>query len=245
LIEILKKIIRIIINSFGYDIHKTHFMQVLSPTTKAGIYRCKKRGIEISTVIDVGASDGRWTEVCMKYYPNAYYFLLEAQQPHEEKLIKLKNKCSNIDYVISAAGNKQGQIYFDTSALLFGVAQDEPFEKDCAIVPVTTIDYEVNARNLKPPFLIKLDVHGYEVPILEGAKETLSESNLLIIETYNFKLNKNCLRFYDICKYMENKGFYPIDIVEIIPRPYDYSFWQMDIFFIRSDRKEFTYNLFK
>jgi len=249
LVKLLRSTIKRIINSFGYDLTKIHFnkqntrfIQTLSASTEDGISRCKKKDIEISTVIDVGASDGRWTKMCMKYYSKSSYFLIEAQQPHEENLIKFKKKYKNVDYIISAAGNRQGQIYFDVSNILFGRAQEEAFEKDCIKVPVTTIDHEVRVRSLKPPFLIKLDTHGYEVPILEGARETLGKSNILILETYFFKLSKNCLKFYDICKYLENKGFYPIDMVEIIHRPYDYSLWQVDMYFTRSDGNEFIHN---
>ena len=42
--------------------------------------------------------------------------------------------------------------------------------------------------SLPGPHLIKLDTHGYEVPILCGATETLRNTNLLVIETYNFRL---------------------------------------------------------
>lgn len=243
--QIVKKIAKKIINNFGYDITRNLTSHLYSQSMEGGIYRCKNRDIEISTVIDVGASNGCWTKLCMKYYPKSYYFLIEAQQPHEKALIDLKNKYANISYVISAAGNRQGQIYFDVKDLWSGLASEKPFEKNCIKVPVTTIDNEVNIKHLIAPFLIKLDTHGYEVPILEGAKDTLNECNMIILEAYNFKLTKDSLRFYEICQYLEDKGFYPIDIVDLTLRPYDFSLWQMDIFFIRSDRKEFTFNKYK
>jgi FkbM family methyltransferase len=37
-------------------------------------------------VIDIGASDGRWSGVCAKHYPDAHYLLIEAQDLHEEAL---------------------------------------------------------------------------------------------------------------------------------------------------------------
>jgi hypothetical protein len=106
-------------------------------------------------------------------------------------------------------------------------------------VPVTTIDAQVAQRQLKPPFLIKLDTHGFEVSILNGAQATLRQTNLLVIETYNFHLLPDSLRFHEMCSFMEARGFRPIDLVEPMHRERDQALWQFDLVFIRADRPEF------
>jgi FkbM family methyltransferase len=55
-------------------------------STDRALWRVATRDLEIGTVIDVGASDGRWSDVCAKHYPDAHYLLIEAQDPHEEAL---------------------------------------------------------------------------------------------------------------------------------------------------------------
>lgn len=211
-------------------------------TMEEGLRRCSKRGIPIETVIDIGASNGSWTQLCKQFFPDAYYFLVEAQPCHENDLKKLRKNVSRTDYVLAAAGSRTGAIYFDVSDPFGGVASDLPFEKDCLEVPVTRIDDVVAARALRPPYLLKLDTHGFEIPILEGAEKTLREANLVILEVYNFKIRPEALKFYEICGYMEKNGFRPVEIVDLMLRQYDDSFWQMDIFFIRNDRKEFLHN---
>jgi len=226
------------LKNLGYQVTKINNTNY---NMKDGIKRCRKRGIEIRTVIDVGASNGCWTKLCMEFYTNSYYYLIEAQKAHEHSLNVFKNLNSNLDYTIKAAGNRIGEIYFDDSDLFGGLASDKPL-KNCIKIPVTTIDYEVDKNNLNPPFLIKLDTHGFEVPILEGAKQVLKDSNLVIIEAYNFRLTENSLKFYELCIYMETLGFYPIDIVDLMSRKKDPSLWQMDIFFIKKERSEFYSN---
>ena len=239
----IKKYLHILLkkflNNIGYQIIKINNNR---NNMEDGIKRCRNRDIEIKTVIDVGASNGCWTKLCMKYYQDSYYYLIEAQKAHEPSLNILKNKYSNIDYAIKAAGNRLGEIYFDDNDLFGGEASDKPFANNCIIVPISTIDYEVKKNNLKSPFLIKLDTHGFEIPILQGAEKALNESNLVIIEAYNFKIAENSIKFYELCVYMEKKGFYPIDIIDLSLRPKDFSLWQMDIFFIRKDRPEFSSN---
>jgi hypothetical protein len=55
-------------------------------STDRALWRVANRDLEIGTVIDIGASDGRWSDVCAKHYPDAHYLLIEAQDPHEEAL---------------------------------------------------------------------------------------------------------------------------------------------------------------
>ena len=109
-------------------------------------------------------------------------------------------------------------------------------------MPVISLDTVIEKRQLKPPYLLKLDTHGFEVPILEGAKDVLKHSELVIIETYNYKLTDDSLKYYEMCKYMEDLGFSTIEMVDFMQRTYDNSFWQMDTFFIPSNHKAFTYN---
>lgn len=206
--------------------------------------RCIKRGLNAKTIIDIGASDGRWTKECLSHLPNSNYLLIEAQSPHEESLIKLKEKNSNVDYIVAAAGREKGKIYFDNTALLGGVASEKPFKENCIEVPVISVDDEIKSRNLPGPYVLKLDTHGFEIPILEGAKKTIQNSELIIIEVYNFKISDESLFFYQLCEYMASLGFSPIEMADPMLRDYDDSFWQMDIFFIKSKRKEFTYTSF-
>jgi hypothetical protein len=139
-------------------------------------------------------------------------------------------------------GNHTGKIYFDNENLWDGLASETAFKKNCIEVPVVSIDSEISKRDLKPPYLIKLDTHGFEVPILEGAKQALCQAELIIIETYNFRLTNKSLKYYEMCAYMEELGFSSIEIVDPILRKLDFSFWQMDIFFVPSKKNEFTKN---
>ncbi|MBI1881505.1 MAG: FkbM family methyltransferase [Chloroflexi bacterium] len=186
-----------------------------------------------------------WTEQCRKWFPEAFYFLIEAQKPHEPDLITFKRRRSNVDYIIAAAGDVEGQIYFDATNLMGGAASHTPFEKNCIIVPVTTVDIQVSLKNLLPPFLIKLDTHGFEVPILEGAKQTLKQTELIVMEVYNFNIVPNSLRFHEMCAYMESQGFRCIDLCDPRHRPRDGALWQFDLFFARSENPIFASNNYK
>jgi len=79
------------------------------------------------------------------------------------------------------------------------------------------------------------------VPILKGASHTLSETDAIIMECYNFKISPECLLFYEMCNYLDGLGFRCVNLVNPEWRPYDDALWQMDLIFIRKNMPEFSY----
>jgi FkbM family methyltransferase len=240
----LKRLIKVLFKRAGYKItaittDQSHFFSMFT-----ALKRCLDRGVQPQTVLDIGASDGRWTMSCMKLIPNARYLLIEAQTEHRVALEQLSQKHHNIDYQIAAAGSQSGQIYFDAKELFGGLASFSPIEGGIQ-VPMVSIDDEVVTRKLSKPYLLKLDTHGFEIPILEGAKRVLRDASLVIIEAYNYQLTPDSLRFFELCEYMDNLGFAPIEIADPMLRLHDSSFWQMDIFFIPKTSPEFAYRAYK
>ncbi len=210
--------------------------------TESALYRIGSRELEINTIIDIGASDGRWTGMALQHLPHASAFLVEAQQPHEKELKNFVKKYPQAEYIISAAGREKGHVSFEGEDLFGGKVIEGEVNGQTSQVPVDSIDNWVSSKNLTPPFLIKLDTHGYEVPILEGATSALKETNLLVIECYNFQIGEDSLLFHQMVDYMDSIGFRCIDISEPLFREKDLSFWQIDLFFVRANRKEFDYN---
>ena len=231
-----------ILRPMGYELVRASS----SVSWQSALSRLSVRSVPIKTVIDIGASDGRWSKTLQSFYPDAFYFLVEAQETHKSKLQAYKEHQDNVDYLLAAAGDYTGEIYFDARNPSGGLASHELIEHERVVkVPVTTVDIEVSERNLKAPYLLKLDTHGFEVPIFRGAEETLKNTSLIVVETYNFTVAERSLRFYEICVFLESKGFRPIDLASPAFRPRDKAFWQVDLFFVRCSREEFQSNAYK
>jgi FkbM family methyltransferase len=228
-----------LLNRFGFQISRYS-----NTTLQAAFERLALRPVLVNTVLDVGASDGRWSEKIFRYYSDAFYMLVDANAVHRTALDHFKQKYPRSDYILAAAGNADGVTYFYTSDPLGGVATNYA-GVGAVEVPMVSLDSLVTKRGLSPPFLIKLDTHGFEVQILEGARETLLQTNLIVMETYNFPITPDSLKFYEMCALMEKYGFRPIDIIDPMHRPLDGVFWQVDLMFTRDDSDVFKSNLFK
>src|SRR5690606_1041292 len=103
----------------------------------------------------------------------------------------------------------------------------------------------VQRLGLKGPFLVKLDTHGFEMPILEGCSEILPDVELFIIECYGFHITGSSLLFWEMCHEMDKLGFALFDIVDVMHRPKDGAFWQCDAFVIRKSNALFSDNRYK
>jgi FkbM family methyltransferase len=207
-----------------------------------GAFRAlKSRGHAFNTVVDIGASTGIWSERLMRYFPSSRYLLIEAQPVHEPALREFCARHPNAQFALAAAGEKEGRIFFDAADPFSGQASATRTAAANLQLPVTTVDNEVRARKLSGPYLLKFDTHGFELPILKGAAETLAGTEVIIMECYNFKIAPECLTFDEMCRHLGNLGFRCIDLVDAMHRPHDDAFWQMDLVFVRQTRPEFAY----
>jgi FkbM family methyltransferase len=167
------------------------------------------RGMSLSTVISELLIRG-WSAELIKIVPDASYLLIEANKIHEEKLREFKKMHANVDYVLAAASDKTGNIFFDASDPFGGAAYHS---EDTGLITLPATDY-IKEKGIQGPYLLKLDTHGFEVPISEGAKNALKTTNLIVVEMYNFLIENHSLLFHEMCKYLLSKGFRCIGIAE-------------------------------
>lgn len=205
---------------------------------------------EIRSVIDIGASDGRWSQAIQSLPFEAQFVLVEANPIHYPALHAIASELGGAKIVEAAAGEEPGEINFDKGDPLGGVATSLSLtdfnsanfqakhnlpEEDFISVPVTSIDQLVCDFTLQPPFLIKIDTHGFEPQIIRGMKNTLKNPTILQIEAYNFELIHGSWKFHQLISELEMLGFRVFDIGEMGHRPADQILWQMDIYFITAE----------
>lgn len=243
---ILKKIIHSFFNNLGLTINKKpkKFNYFRNEAMISGLQRFRNNKIEISSIIDVGAAAGTWSLGAKEIFPDANYLLFEPLIERENELNSLCRENSNFRFIPKAAGSSSSFINFGVSDDLDGSGVSDSLETNEHIrkIEVVRIDDEVRKHQLQGPYLIKLDTHGFEVPIIEGCDKIIDEVNLFIIECYGFHLINGSLLFNEMCDLMDKKGFRLFDIVDIMRRPKDNAFWQCDAFFIRKENNIFKIN---
>jgi len=208
----------------------------------AALARVRQHEFPIKSVIDIGAAEGKWSAKAMAIFPDCRFLAIEPLEEQKAALDALKKRKQNFDYALCAAGEiDQSTAYLNVTADLDG-STIAGADGQARRIPVRTIDGLIAEKNLPGPYLIKFDTHGYEIPILNGAAKTLKNTEVIVMEAYNFQITPHALRFHEMCSRLEEIGFRCFDIADPIVRKYDKAFWQMDLFFSQKNNKIFTKN---
>ena len=205
--------------------------------------RAAARGVNIATWIDVGASDGSWSVRARRHFPRARFLLFEPLAERQAELATLHTRLG-FEFVAAAAGAAPGTVSFAIDPALDGSGVAAPGAPGTRTVPVETIDRALTSRGLPAPYGLKLDTHGFELSVLEGAALTLAAAQFLIIEAYTFSLVPGCLRFHELCAWLEVRGFRCCDLADPMRRPGDGALWQVDFAFARANSPLFATNTY-
>jgi FkbM family methyltransferase len=183
-----------------------------------GLQKLKKyfSGDEINC-LDVGANIGQFFCKFKDSFPHAYIYMIEANPYCEKHLTKLSST-----YEIVGLSDKEGVLEFYTSAnrpRAKGASfyPEHTFknldEKDILIlnVPVRTLDSYSFDRRFD---LVKIDVQGSELDIINGATNFLRHVDFALVEVSLIEYNQGAPLAAEIIKKLEELDFYIVDVID-------------------------------
>tara|TARA_B100001057_G_scaffold500679_1_gene617096 strand:- start:4711 stop:5427 length:717 start_codon:yes stop_codon:yes gene_type:complete len=206
-------------------------------TLNAVLSHAIKLGFSPKTIIDVGVAYG--TDGLYGQTENVDYLLIEPLQEYESVCQELTQKYGG-DYLLAAAGSKSGEIEINVHPDLSGssiLKESEGSEIDGTprMVPIITIDEVVQDKQYKGPFLIKLDTQGTELDILEGAKATLDNTELIFLEVSLIEFYRGSPLCADVFEFMTENSFVLYDVFGGAYRPLDGALGQIDFAFCKAN----------
>jgi FkbM family methyltransferase len=151
------------------------------------------KGVRYSTVIDVGCADGHFVLnlLSLNLIPGATPVNIDANSLYESSLKAIAEVVGG-HYRISAITDHEGSIEITTAAHPYWASirpEDDLYWQRLnrlsgtkVTVPATTLDILSKQLDLKPPFLLKLDVQGAEEKALIGGSEILKGTHVVICE---------------------------------------------------------------
>jgi FkbM family methyltransferase len=230
-----KQLVKRVFNAFGLEIRKKRPEEPSRLNMSGALEQLERVGLKPATVIDVGVA--YQTPELYQAFPEADILLVEPLAEFEPFLQKI---CGTYkaQYVLAAAGEQAGTAVLNVhpdkvgSSLLKEVegASVDGLPRE---VPVVTIDQVCADRNLKGPYVVKVDVQGAELQVLAGASETLRETEAVLLEVTLFGTMLGGPQLYDVVCRMKQLGFVLYDIYGMSYRPLDGALCQIDAVFVR------------
>jgi len=92
---------------------------------------------------------------------------------------------------------------------------DHTAPKSFTRVKLTTLDTLLRGRSLKGPWFLKIDVEGYDLKVLQGATETLSQCSMIMIEGTLTERQAGACKLSDILNFLEPRGWVLFDFVSL------------------------------
>jgi FkbM family methyltransferase len=182
-------------------------------------------GVPIGTVIDVGAHAE--TVELRTAFPDKRHLLFEPATEFHDALAR---NYAGLDYLLAplALSDTDGSGFLRKSALGGGEVShatlvDPSDTGPRELVTTARLDTFMANRDDERPYLVKVDVDGYELPILRGAEKIWDDISVLIVEA-------TLDQFVERLNFVAARGFKLFDIVD--PCYYYEMLSQVDLVFV-------------
>ncbi len=153
-----------------------------------------QKGVRYGTVIDLGSADGTF---CLEHshyglLPGSTCVNVDANALYEPSLREIQQVLGG-HYLIAGVCDRDGEFEMRSGSHPYWASSlppDHPYWSgshnrpgEAIIVRAVTLDTLVREFDLKPPFLLKLDLQGGELGALRGGEKTLADTDTVICET--------------------------------------------------------------
>jgi FkbM family methyltransferase len=157
--------------------------------------RLKEFGYSPTVVYDIGAAGGSWSNRISRVFTQASFHLFEplafSAERYRERLPTVLKAHPNFHLhpiaLSSANGKQEMQVFHDPVGSTLLDVSAGPLLRRRLQVECWRLDDFVSRRQLAPPNVLKIDVQGFELKILQGAVRTLATAEVLLLETWLYQ----------------------------------------------------------
>jgi FkbM family methyltransferase len=220
------------ISTLGYVLVNPSYAKVRRSGGARDLYRLLNKAWlqpqHIGTVLDVGANEGQFIKVARLLFPGASILAFEPNPRLMHCLQGLLPK-SGMDAVFQIACGREAASmplhlakFSPATSLLpsssFRIPDFPTVETEETIeVKVERLDCVVGRHGVAPkPYLLKIDVQGFELDVLHGALGILPDVAVVVCEVNAVSFYEGQAGFEDIYAFMQRYNFKLVDIGEPI-----------------------------
>jgi FkbM family methyltransferase len=212
------------------------------PSWTRALRLLRTHAIVPATVFDIGVAYG--TFPLYRAFPDAFYHLIDPAAESLACMEKLSRRLSCQIYTL-ALGDRDGEAALEVredfqESTLF---QEEGPRRARRVDRVAMRRFDSLFGPIKRPALVKIDVQGAELMVLEGMTGRLPEVDALIVETSTIATIKDGPEVAEVVRFMAGHGFALVDVLGLRRRPLDGATAQLDLMFapqsgaLRRDRR--------
>ena len=243
--KFLERFIRLCKYLMSNDFKTHHKYQNKNQITNADLILrlIKKKNFYPVNIVDVGCGHGEWSKRMFKYFPNSNFYLFDANNNNEKYLKVLQNNIKNINYKICLLSDKIDKYKFYKMGSGSSIFEENTSHKRTIETLQSTTLFSELPKSISDfnNNLIKLDVQGAELKILNGLNNMLNFFEIIILEVSLYEYNKGAPLYFDVLKFMINNNYKLYDMFDFKRLGKKNSFLlQFDCVFVRKNSDLFN-----
>jgi FkbM family methyltransferase len=196
-----------------------------------------KKYYEPKSILDIGANVGQFYNECKSIFIDSYYYLIEGNLKCEESLKQL-----NVDYSMSLLSDEIKEVDFYTriheercTGNSIYREKTSFFDDDQILLEKRLTSTLNNILPNKTFDLIKIDVQGSELDIINGGIQLIKNSKMVILEISLVEYNQGSPTKEKVYEKMFELGFKDVENLGTINHPLTYELIQQDVLFINEN----------
>lgn len=142
---------------------------------------------DLSVIFDVGANVGQTAWSLVRYFSGASIYCFEPVSETMAQLQASYGRYKNVHFVQQALGSQAAQIVIPLhkSSELNTLVSDQPRTHDLTgafeMIEIDTLDAFCVRKQIRRIDVLKMDVQGWELEVLNGASRLLSENGIRFV----------------------------------------------------------------
>jgi FkbM family methyltransferase len=209
--------------------------QLSIPDAGASLQLLRRQGFNPTHVLDIGTFVGTWTRMCKEIWPAAQVCMFEPQPDKQPRLEALARSMPGVTLKTALLADSAGQeVTFNlsesgSSALPLIAKPTAPTIR----LRTQRLSDVVAGTPFARPQLIKVDVQGAELKVLDGAPDVLAAAQFVMLEVALVEEYAGGPLLSEVVSYMAQRDFQVHDICTIFRNTPDQSMNEADIIFAR------------
>jgi FkbM family methyltransferase len=191
----------------------------------------KNSGFDPAIVFDIGAQIG--TPELFTVFPSAHHVMVEPVHECIPALELIQKQLASATIYNCAVSNVNESTFLSVTASRQYSSIEEKMGEESREIEVRTVDSIYEDIKMSGSILLKIDVDGIEIKVLQGSKSLLKRNDCVIV--IEASIGDHGPRFNNIVEYMNSYGYDVFDIVDPLYRQSDWHLWQVDLVFVKKD----------
>jgi len=180
----------------------------------------KRKGFNPSTILDIGAHSGQFYRWAKNVWPDAFIWMIEANECHADILSNLTNQ-NNDKYTIATMGDVEREVNLYTRT-------DKPHTEGASYykesnywdIPQLVMEIPKTLQTLDNLFteessfdFIKMDTQGSELDIIRGGKNICRKADYILLEVAVVEYNEKAPLEKEVISFMKDFDFEDIMVI--------------------------------